>query len=691
LDKIRDKDEDYWNIYRGTPKAYISIESGQKLWQNQFGNLSAIRFDSTQYHPEKLKKQILGDLKPQDFNLVFLPVYQQGIDATVNAVDFGQLFLSLSFFVIVAGVLLSILIHVFNSQSRSSETGLLLGLGFSKKQILRLKFLESLFVIVPAGIIGAAFGIFYNYLIMAGINSVWNDVVRTNMIELDINASTLAIGSFSGIIISLISIYFANRKILKQQVAVSIKDFVSNANSSRKSLINKSLAFICMILGIALVIYSIGTSIEKNSGLFLISGALLLIAIVLFISVYFDYLHNKNNSKLLSINGLVLKNAGRNKSRSISSILLLALGSFVIIITGANRRTFFEASESNQSGTGGYLYWAETSIPIPYNLNTSEGQIKMGFSKDDLPKDITFSQFYSLDGDDASCLNLNQVQKPKILGVNAKEFAKRNSFSFASLSEKTDKSNPWLSLYQSKSSNLIPAIADETVLTWGLKKSVGDTLIYLNEKGERINVLIVGALNNSIFQGNLLISDSLFLLNFPSAGGSRIMLLDASKNEKDKIAESLNNILVDYGIELSQTTQRLAEFNSVTNTYLSVFMALGGLGMLIGTIGLGIVLLRNIQERKSELALMLAIGFSRANINSIIIKENLYLLISGLVTGIVAAIFGILPSILSPSFEIPGAFLFSIVILVFINGFLWIYFPVKMAVKADIVGVLKEE
>ena len=30
--KIRQKDEDYWKKYRGTPKAFITLAAGQKMW-----------------------------------------------------------------------------------------------------------------------------------------------------------------------------------------------------------------------------------------------------------------------------------------------------------------------------------------------------------------------------------------------------------------------------------------------------------------------------------------------------------------------------------------------------------------------------------------------------------------------------------------------------------------------------------
>ena len=43
LDAIRDKDEAYWNQFKGTPKAFISMAKAQEIWANRFGNYTAIR------------------------------------------------------------------------------------------------------------------------------------------------------------------------------------------------------------------------------------------------------------------------------------------------------------------------------------------------------------------------------------------------------------------------------------------------------------------------------------------------------------------------------------------------------------------------------------------------------------------------------------------------------------------------
>ncbi|MFC2111546.1 FtsX-like permease family protein, partial [Bacteroidota bacterium] len=383
-------------------------------------------------------------------------------------------------------------------------------------------------------------------------------------------------------------------------------------------------------------------------------------------------------------------NAGRNRNRSTATIVLLALGVFTILITASNRKTFYGDENSTKSGTGGYSFWSETTIPILHDLNTERGKSKMGLSDKEEFDGVKFMQFHKSDGEDASCLNLNQVQKPQILGVDEIELNDRNSFSFAKLLPDISPENPWLELNK-EYNGVIPAYADQTVITWGLLKKVGDTLLYKDEFGEDLKLLLVGGLASSVFQGNILISDSVFLKHFPSVSGSKIMLVDAPKEHKSKVLETLQMYFFDYGIELTPTEIRLAEFYSVTNTYLLVFMMLGGLGLLIGTLGLGIIIFRNLLERKQEIALLLAIGFKKTQIFKLIFIENIFLLIAGLIVGIAGAIIGILPSLLSPAFSIPGTLVFYILGIILISGVLWIYFPTKAALKGNLIKGLRKE
>ena len=65
--------------------------------------------------------------------------------------------------------------------------------------------------------------------------------------------------------------------------------------------------------------------------------------------------------------------------------------------------------------------------------------------------------------------------------------------------------------------------------------------------------------------------------------------------------------------------------------------------MLLGTIGLGIVLVRNVIERRGELATLRAFGFRRASLGWLVLTENAFLLLIGLGIGAGAALIGVAP------------------------------------------------
>jgi ABC-type antimicrobial peptide transport system permease subunit len=693
LDRIRDKDEKYWDNYKGTPKAFISMEMGEQIWSNQFGNYTAFRFDKTDIAKADLEKKLISQLKPIGLGMQFTPVYSDGLAATTNAVDFGELFLSLSFFVIAAGVLLTMMLFALSMESRKKEAGILAAMGFRNRQIAWFRMAETSLVVVLGSIVGAFAGILYNYAIMAGLNSVWQDVVRTNMIDVFIRPQTLIIGAASGIVIAALVILFITRSKLKQPLVelIKISGILNYTTDRSKHFLNLLLIIGGFTLSALSVVFTLQSSGTSESGMFMMAGGLFLVGCLALVYRILILMDNVAHQSTISGRLLALKNVSRKRGRSITAISLLALGVFTIMITGANQKTFYGADTNRISGTGGYSFWIETTSPIIYDMNTSSGQEKYGLESNEISGNIDFLQFHVLDGDDASCLNLNQVSRPRILGIDPGKMDERESFSFANLIDGIDPDHPWLGLNNLTSDGLIPAFADQTVITWGLMMKVGDTLTYLNEQGEEIKLLLAGGLNNSIFQGNLLIADEAFRENFPSVSGSRIMLVDARHEDRDKSAEILQSTFTDLGIEMQTTSARLAEFNSVTNTYLAVFMALGGLGVLIGTLGLGILLLRNMLERKRELALLLALGFRKKMVIRLIVSENLILLLCGIIVGVLSAFIGILPSLLSPAFLMNTGLILLILLIIFTSGLAWIYFPARSALRNLPVDALRTE
>jgi len=314
------------------------------------------------------------------------------------------------------------------------------------------------------------------------------------------------------------------------------------------------------------------------------------------------------------------------------------------------------------------------------NLNDTDVRYSLG-----LGDNYRFVQLRIAEGDDASCLNLNRVMNPRILATDPAQLSGR--FSFVTSIDLLDTQQPWRTLDERLPGGVIPAIADETVIKWGLGMSVGDTLFYQNAAGEQLKLLLVGGLAPSIFQGNVLISEDQFIKNFPSSSGTGVFLVDGPLADTALISEELNLSMRDYGWTMTFTGQRLAEFYSVTNTYLSIFLVMGALGLLLGTVGLSIVLFRSTMERRKELALLRSVGYSMQQIRSLVFREYAVLLFIGILIGAIAAILATLPAFLSAHTGISIRFVLLILAVLLVNGLFWTRLMAGIALRGRSLSV----
>ena len=115
------------------------------------------------------------------------------------------------------------------------------------------------------------------------------------------------------------------------------------------------------------------------------------------------------------------------------------------------------------------------------------------------------------------------------------------------------------------------------------------------------------------------------------------------------------------------TGERLANFHRVENTYLSTFQMLGSLGLLLGTLGMAAVLLRNVLERRRGLTLLRAVGYNASHLALMVIAENFFLLACGLLTGAVCAVLAIAPVLFERGGRAPGLSLGFLLLAVLIS------------------------
>jgi ABC-type antimicrobial peptide transport system permease subunit len=194
-----------------------------------------------------------------------------------------------------------------------------------------------------------------------------------------------------------------------------------------------------------------------------------------------------------------------------------------------------------------------------------------------------------------------------------------------------------------------------------------------------------------VLQGSLVISEAGFRRLYPSTSGYRVFLVDAPPGRADAVSRSFTAAMEDFGLALTPMVRRLAMFGEVQNTYLSIFAALGGLGLLLGSVGLGIVVLRNVLERRGELALLRAVGFSRSQLRRLVLYEHWALLALGLLCGVASAVIAVLPALQSPTAALPYASWLAILAGVTISGILWTWLAATAALRGDLLAALRTE
>lgn len=662
FETIRDKDEAYWYTYGGTPKAYINVHLAAELWRNRFGTFTSILI-----HPEgktkaQIESKLLHSFNPVSAGFVINEVKIDSLNAARNGTDFSQLFIGLSFFLIVSALLLVSLLFLFNLEHRSTQIGHFAAMGFSSAMIKKIILAEGFLVALLGALAGLFLAVVYNDLVFMALSRVWQDIVRTEVLETSIKIKTLIIGFLASLAISLLTLLISVNRLLKRNITQLQKQQAKVSTQKRKMM--KWLGFSLMILGLVFIlIFQIINESVPDPGMFFAAGGILLIASLLLTDLIFSGISLKHSSRL-NFNSLSMRNMVRNRRRSLMVIILLSIGSFLVITTGANRQDLYSGANEKSSGTGGFLLMAESTLPVLKNLN--DVSVKKEFG---LETGFQVCQFRKHAGDDASCLNLNRISKPQILGFDPMQLEGR--FSFVAKTNDLDDVNPWLSLNKNLD-GLIPAIADQTVIQWGLGKKVGDTLVYQNEAGKEIYLKLIGGLAGSVFQGNVLISEEHFLKNFPSSSGSNFFLIDGEPEHKEKIEKECRLAFRDLGWEMISAVEKLAEFKSVENTYLSIFLILGALGLLLGTVGLAIVLARSIYERRQEIAVYVVSGYSKIQILKILVHEYFSLLVIGTLSGLISALLAVLPGLFNKNLGISTWFLIIVIATIIVHGTIWI-------------------
>jgi putative ABC transport system permease protein len=668
MDLITDEDEAYWERYRHTPKAIIAYDAVAGDWGNAYGNATAIRIDVPDTDPN------LADLRPGMFGIQLIYPREAGLFAARNGVDFSSLFLALGFFIVVSALLLMLVPLSEMLYKRKDEINLLKALGYTRQRITQMLWKESAHVVRNVSIVGAVAGLLYTTLIMWLLGNVWKGATHTDGFSVYPDLVTIPMGLFVGVALTLGLLRWMIVQNLKEKRPSTGKKKQSFQTSRTPAMPNdrryehKSTGIDSSKVMVALSTL-IAVGITGINFLFLHSVILFVVAGVVLIgtaAVWGHYLIGRNgapSSGCFRTDKLVWSTLLINRKQVMLSFFTLAMGVFIVFSVGLNRKGFADSSQI-RFGTGGYTLWCESSVPIYHNMATTAGREKLSLT--DLPAETEILQCLRYSADDASCLNLNKVVTPTVLGVdmdalsnsdfrieqNLYDLSREDVFrlmttksNVPSLTDVTDASGMNEADNRSPQAKNVadvvyPALIDATVLAWSLMMDLGDTLHYTNDKGQKIALLLVGTLSNSIFQGHLLIDRRLFSEIWEETSGSEVFLLKTSETETENVKVLLSQALNEYGVRITITNDRLKQFNAVTDTYLTIFLTLGGLGLLLGIMSFIIVVRKNLAMRHREIMLYRTFGFTDKKIERILYHENRLVPLYAVATGVTGSLVG---------------------------------------------------
>jgi len=707
--RVRDKDEKYWDDYKATPKAFVSYATGKKLWGSRFGDMTSLRIPP---RPDLTIDSLAAKFQPDPASLgfAFQPLKLKALEASSGTTPFEGLFLGFSFFIIAAAVMLTLLLFKLGVEQRAAEVGLMLALGLGVQRVSRMLLVEGTIVATVGAAIGTAVGVGYAWLMLAGLRTLWLDAVTVPFLTLFVTPKSLAIGYVAGVVVSILAIWWALRslrrlsvrRLLSNQAAES--DLVPQAASTAESRqprrsIGTLVQWGSLLLAVVVGATAMKLKDEAQAGAFFGSAALVLTGLLAMLrrklaAARFGSLVNPGPGRIAL---LAVRNAGRNPGRSTLTIGLVAAAAFLIVGVSAFRIAPPSSYVEKSSGTGGFALVAQSDLAILPDLNTEDGQLDLNFSqaaRKQLLGTTTYA-FRFKPGDDASCLNLYQTSQPKILGATEK-FIERGGFAWAdsAASTEAEKADPWLLLRPASidAKAEIPVVIDQATSMYSLHLSgVGATYDVVNSRNETVRLKVVGLLKNSILQGSLVIHESAFKQHFPEVGGYRYFLIEASPEQEQAVSRALESTLADFGFDAQRTDKLLAGFLAVQNTYLSTFQSLGGLGLLLGTFGLAVVQLRNVLERRGELALLRAVGLSKALLGRLVFWENLALLVGGLGCGTIAAAVAVLPHALLGGAGVPWLSLAGTLGVVLVVGLLAGAFVVRSVLRMPLLQTLRGE
>src|SRR5688572_2308486 len=194
LGRITPADEEYWDRHRATPKAFVPIAVGQRLWGHRLGRFTSIRIAAggpAGEYAARLRER----LDPLALGFTVDPARERALSSATGATDFGAYFTYFSFFLVVSALLLATLFFRLGLEQRAAEVGVMRAVGFGPGRLRRIFLGEAAILSLAGAVLGVAGAMAWAGALMTALRTWWIGAVGTRALSLHVAPEPLALGA----------------------------------------------------------------------------------------------------------------------------------------------------------------------------------------------------------------------------------------------------------------------------------------------------------------------------------------------------------------------------------------------------------------------------------------------------------------------------------------------------------------
>jgi putative ABC transport system permease protein len=600
--------------------------------------------------------------------------------AEQEGAGFTQLFGTIGAFSVLAGILLLVNLFTMLAEERRTELGILRALGFTRRRLTRTFALEGLLYALPAAVLGAGVGLGIGWLVAVVAGPLLGVTADGTRYPLVVEPASLAAGAALGLLVSLVTVWLASTRIARLNIVRAIRDLPepSRRRVGRRTLVVSGMA---VVTGVALTV----------AGAVGQAGAALLLGVPIAAFAATPWLRRLVGERRMRLTvGVVVLGWAFGVVPLFPDVMafddpvvfvlqgVVSTAGAVSLVGGLDR---VWAGLIARFGRGNGLA-ARLGVAYPLARPTRTSLLLGMFSmvvfvvtilsaysatidrnSDTMATDVAIGADVLLDttpdsGVDAATLatrddiagvaqvtrgvatftadHLDAVRAWTVTGFDAQLLERGVPATLAS----RDPAYPSdAAVYQATLDDPTLAVVPDGFLAGAGATSavvVGSTITALDPAtGAPHELTVVGVgstdwLGTGVLVGQPLAAD----LTAGAETGVRSYVEVADRNDPAAVAASLNRTYLAAGADATPITTLVDEAMGQLRGLLAMLQGYLGLGLLIGTAGLGVVMVRAVRERRQGIAMLRAMGASSRLVRTAMLIEAGLIVVQGTVIGV---------------------------------------------------------